>query len=221
MTAGEVVVGVDIGTTSTKVDRVRHRRTTARRRTRSATRSTSRTRAAPSRTPSGSSTRCVESVPAHVVAELAGPVAGLSFSSAMHSLIGLDADGVPLTPSVTWADSRASAQAERLRAAPPAGWPCTAAPARRCTRWRRCPSWSGSASRSRSCSSGSRTGSGIKDYVLLRLAETLVIDHSVASATGLMDIYRLAWDAEALPRRRDHRGAAAASWSRPPPCCPG
>ena len=53
-----------------------------------------------------------------VVTELGAGIAGLSFSTAMHSLIGLDPDGVPLTPSVTWADSRASSQAERLRAAP-------------------------------------------------------------------------------------------------------
>ena len=36
----------------------------------------------------------------------------------MHSLIGLAADGTPLTRSLTWADSRAGAQAERLRASP-------------------------------------------------------------------------------------------------------
>ena len=39
---------------------------------------------------------------------------------------------------------------------------------------------------------------GIKDYVLLRMCDALVIDHSMASGTGLMDIHRLAWDAEAL-----------------------
>jgi gluconokinase len=53
-----------------------------------------------------------------VVAGLGRPLAGLSFSTAMHSLIGLDGDGVPITPSVTWADSRSSAQAERIRASP-------------------------------------------------------------------------------------------------------
>ena len=43
---------------------------------------------------------------------------GLSFSSAMHSLIGLDTDGRAITPSITWADLRATEQAERLRATP-------------------------------------------------------------------------------------------------------
>jgi len=39
---------------------------------------------------------------------------------------------------------------------------------------------------------------GIKDYVLLKLCDTLITDHSVASGTGLMDIHHLEWDSEAL-----------------------
>ena len=42
-------------------------------------------------------------------------VAGVALSGAMHSLVGLDGDGRPLTPLLTWADTRAAAQAERLR----------------------------------------------------------------------------------------------------------
>src|SRR3954467_12617273 len=41
-------------------------------------------------------------------------VAGLSFSAAMHSLLALDGGGSPLTPLLTWADTRAAAQADRL-----------------------------------------------------------------------------------------------------------
>ena len=39
---------------------------------------------------------------------------------------------------------------------------------------------------------------GIKDFVLPRLCDALVTDHSLASGTGLMDIQTLAWDSEAL-----------------------
>ena len=42
-------------------------------------------------------------------------VAGIAFSSAMHSLIALGPDGSPLTPSVIWADEPALPQARRLR----------------------------------------------------------------------------------------------------------
>ncbi|MCZ7439554.1 gluconokinase [Micromonospora sp. WMMC241] len=132
-----------------------------------------------------------------VVDELGGPVAGLSFSTAMHSLIGLDADGNPLTPSITWADSRASAQAERLRAAPSGlalhrrtGTPVhPMAPL---------PKLVWFAEQEPKLHERVSHWVGIKDLVLRRLAEALVTDHSVASATGLMDIHRLAWDTEAL-----------------------
>ncbi|TWJ23807.1 gluconokinase [Micromonospora endolithica] len=133
-----------------------------------------------------------------VAAELAGrPVAGLSFSSAMHSLIGLDAAGHPLTPSITWADSRAARQAERLRAVPSGlalhrrtGTPIhPMAPL---------PKLLWYAEQEPVLFATVAHWVGIKDWVLLRLCEVLMTDHSIASATGLMDIFQLAWDAEAL-----------------------
>lgn len=131
------------------------------------------------------------------VAAASGPLAGLSFSSAMHSLLGLDADGSPLTPLIIWADARATPEAQRLRASD-RGLPLhrrTGTPihpmaplaklmwfheheaelAGRVAHW-----------------------AGIKAYVLLNLCGRLVIDHSMASATGLLDIHRLQWDPEAL-----------------------
>jgi gluconokinase len=125
------------------------------------------------------------------------PVAGLSFSTAMHSLIGLDGDGVPLTRSITWADSRASAQAERLRAAVGGlalhrrtGTPVhPMAPLPKLVWFHE--------QEPKLCEKVAYWV-GIKDLVLLRLCEALVTDHSVASATGLLDIHQLEWDAEAL-----------------------
>ncbi|MEV1145038.1 gluconokinase [Micromonospora sp. NPDC049799] len=132
-----------------------------------------------------------------VVAEVGRPIAGLAFSSVMHSLIGLDPDGNPLTPSVTWADSRAARQAERLRAVPSGlalhrrtGTPIhPMAPLPKLlwyaeqepTTFGRVAYWV-----------------GIKDWVLLRFCDALMTDHSIASATGLMDIHQLTWDEEAL-----------------------
>ncbi len=132
-----------------------------------------------------------------VVGELDRPVAGLSFSSAMHTLIGLDRDSKPLTPSLSWADSRSGEQAERLRAAAGGlalhrrtGTPVhPMAPLSKLVWFReqqpevfaKAASWV-----------------GIKDYVLLRMCDALVTDHSMASGSGLMDIHRLRWDPEAL-----------------------
>ncbi|MGK5738548.1 gluconokinase [Micromonospora sp. URMC 103] len=131
------------------------------------------------------------------VADLDGPVAGLSFASAMHSLIGLDADGNPLTPSLTWADSRASRQAERLRAVPSGlalhrrtGTPVhPMAPL---------PKLLWFAEQEPALHDRVVHWVGIKDWVLLRLCGLLVTDHSLASGTGLLNIHTLAWDAEAL-----------------------
>ncbi|MFG3710179.1 gluconokinase [Micromonospora sp. NPDC047730] len=141
-------------------------------------------------------TAVLESIRA-VVAELGRPIAGLAFSTAMHSLIGLDADGNPLTPSLTWADSRASRQAERLRAVPSGlalhrrtGTPVhPMAPL---------PKLLWYAEQDPQLFGRVAYWVGIKDWVLLRLCDALVTDHSVASATGLMDIHQLSWDSEAL-----------------------
>jgi gluconokinase len=125
------------------------------------------------------------------------PIAGLSFSSAMHSLIGLDPDGRPLTPSVTWADSRAADQAEPLRSTAAGlalhrrtGTPIHAMSPLAKLIW----------FRQHDPKLCERVGHwvGIKEYVLLHMCAALVTDHSLASGTGLMDIHRLAWDPEAL-----------------------
>ncbi|MFC0675112.1 gluconokinase [Brachybacterium hainanense] len=133
------------------------------------------------------------------VAASIGPerVAGLCFSSAMHSLLALDEELVPMTPVVTWADTRAAVQAERVRAS--AGGlalhrrtgtpvhPMSPLPKLMWFReqepevFRRAAVWG-----------------GIKDWVLWRLCGALVVDHSIASAMGMMDIHQLAWDEEAL-----------------------
>ncbi|MDM4722654.1 gluconokinase [Micromonospora sp. WMMA1363] len=131
------------------------------------------------------------------VADLDRPVAALSFSSAMHSLIGLDAAGEPLTPSVTWADARASPQAERLRAGPGGlalhrrtGTPIhPMAPL---------PKLLWHAEQDPKLFARIAYWVGIKDWLLLRFCDTLVTDHSLASATGLLDIHTLSWDSEAL-----------------------
>jgi gluconokinase len=124
-------------------------------------------------------------------------VVGVAFSSAMHSLIALAADGSPLTPSVTWADGRAAAQARRLRETNE--WLTlhrrTGTPVHPMSPlvkllwfreqqpdiWQRAAHWV-----------------GIKEYVLSRLAGLLAVDESIASATGLYGLVARDWDAEAL-----------------------
>jgi gluconokinase len=124
-------------------------------------------------------------------------VCGLSFSAAMHSLIGLDAGGRPLTPSVTWADTRAAEQAERLRAGPGGlelhrrtGTPLhPMSPLPKLVWFREHePGLFAAVSR----------WVGIKEYVLADLVGELAVDHSVASATGLLESATLDWSGDAL-----------------------
>lgn len=133
-----------------------------------------------------------------VVAEVgAGRIAGLSFSSAMHSLMALDVELRPLTPVVTWADTRAAVQAERLRAS--AGGLAlhrrTGTPVHPMSPLTKLMWFREQEPRIRQ---NAAFWVGIKDWVLLRMCGALVVDHSLASASGLMDIHRLAWDEEAL-----------------------
>lgn len=125
------------------------------------------------------------------------PIAGLSFSSAMHSLIAIDAAGAPLTPSMTWADVRATDQAERLRADSGAaelhrrtGTPLQPMSPLLKLLWIR--------ENHPELLATTAHWIGIKDYVLQRLCGQLLCDHSMASATGLLDISLLTWDTEAL-----------------------
>ncbi|RIJ77522.1 carbohydrate kinase [Nakamurella silvestris] len=126
-----------------------------------------------------------------------GRIAGLSFSSAMHTLIGLSPDMAVLTPSSTWADTRADVQAERIRAGAGGlalhrrtGTPVhPMSPLVRLVWYRE--------QEPKLCE---RVGfwCGIKEFVLLRLTGSLVMDHSLASCSGLLDLQGLSWDEEAL-----------------------
>lgn len=133
-----------------------------------------------------------------VVDELgAHRIAGLSFSSAMHSLMALDQAHTPLTAAITWADTRASVQAERLRASPTGlalhrrtGTPIHPMSPLLKLMW--------FAEQALPLCQQVRTWAGIKDWVLWQLCGELVIDLSLASCSGLLDIHTRQWDPEAL-----------------------
>ncbi len=127
----------------------------------------------------------------------AGAIACVAFSAAMHSLIAVDKQGSPLTRSITWADNRAAVWAERIAHE----WGGNAIYRRTGTPihpmsplaklvWLRNdePDLFGRAARF----------IGIKEYVLFRFFGRYVVDYSIASATGLFNIERLDWDDDAI-----------------------
>ncbi|MDM0115582.1 gluconokinase [Variovorax sp. J22R133] len=136
----------------------------------------------------------------------------VSFSAAMHSVILVDAKGTPITRSITWADNRAAAWAERIKTEfnGDAIYRRTGTPIHPMSPlaklvWLRHdrPELFAKADRF----------VGIKEYVFHRLFGHWLIDHSIASATGLFNLEALDWDAEALALA----GVRAEQLSRPAP----
>jgi gluconokinase len=124
-------------------------------------------------------------------------VRAVACSTAMHSLLALDYGDRPLTRALTWADNRAAAQARELGALPGAGelarrtgTPISAMSPLAKLRWFR--------DEDPDAANRAARWVSMKDYLLLRLCGARAIDHSVASAMGLLDLDRLDWDDEAL-----------------------
>lgn len=122
-------------------------------------------------------------------------VAGVATSTPMHSLMGLDGDGTPLTPMITWADTRARRHADALRAEHLDVYRRTGTPLHPMAplaklRWMH--------DEQPQLVARVRTWVSIKEYLLAALTGTMVIDHASASATGLFALESQTWDDEAL-----------------------
>lgn len=124
-------------------------------------------------------------------------VIAIATSAAMHSLMAVDADGTALTGAVTWGDLRATEQARALRndhdwlgiykrtgvpvhpmnPLPKLMWFREHEPElfERAARW-----------------------VSIKEYLQFRLCGEWFIDHSTASTSGLLALESLSWDTELL-----------------------
>ena len=121
----------------------------------------------------------------------------LSFSSAMHSLLAVDARGAPLGNCITWADNRASKWAEKIRRDldGDAIYHRTGVPIHPMSPlvklvWLRETQPELFARAARFVS--------IKEFVLHQLCGEWAADWSVASASGLLNLRNLDWDDGAL-----------------------
>jgi gluconokinase len=124
-------------------------------------------------------------------------LAGVCFSAAMHSLIAVDGAGTPLTRAITWADLRSRPYAEALKGSPAGkriyrqtGTPVHAMSPLCKLLWLKDKEPEIFARAARFIS--------IKEYIWWRLFGKYQVDHSIASATGLYDIYALHWYGESL-----------------------
>ena len=121
----------------------------------------------------------------------------VSFSAAMHSLIAVGRDGELLTQSITWADTRSARQAKKIKEEKDGhaiylrtGTPIHAMSPLSKLVWLKEdePALFGQAEKF----------IGIKEFIFHRLFGEYVIDHSLASATGLFNLENLDWDKGAL-----------------------
>jgi gluconokinase len=140
----------------------------------------------------------IDSAVAECVARLGNArVVAISVSTAMHALVGLDSGHRPLTPLVTWADSRARPEARQLRQQGLArellqrsGTPVhPMSPLLKLIWFSR---------HEPELTARVRWWVGLKDYVLHHLTGELVTELSSASATGLLSVKTRDWDAGSL-----------------------
>jgi len=135
---------------------------------------------------------------AECVAAAAGAeVIAIALSTAMHGLIGVDAELRPLTPLITWADARARAEARMLRASGQGSelHRRTGAPVHSMTPLAKLM-WL-QRHEPRICRDA-RWWLGLKDYLLLRLTGAVATELSSASGTGLLDMASRSWSTAAV-----------------------
>ncbi|MGE5507830.1 MAG: gluconokinase [Chitinophagales bacterium] len=135
----------------------------------------------------------------------------VGLANAMHSLVALDGEGNLLSNAIIWADLRAAEDAARLKAEGLAdafyrrtGCPVHPMYLPAKVRWLMAQA---------PFAPAVRRVATLKDYLIWRLTGRWALDHSSASATGLLNLETLAWDeavlqavglaAEALPELVD------------------
>jgi len=126
-----------------------------------------------------------------------GEVKGISFSSAMHSLILMDKNDQPLTRAITCADNRAAKYSEELKENGVGAqiYAKTVTPIHPMAPlskilWLR--------NEQPELFNKTKKFIDLKSYVFFRLFGVYKMEYSIASATGMFNIFKLDWDQQAL-----------------------
>ncbi|MEK4345138.1 gluconokinase [Paenibacillus sp. FSL P4-0184] len=121
----------------------------------------------------------------------------VSFSSAMHSVIAMDENDLPLTPCITWADNRSEAWAHKIKnelngheVYKRTGTPIHPMSPLTKIAW--------IVNDLPEIASKVKIYIGIKEYIFKKFFDHYVVDHSLASAMGMMNLKTLDWDKDAL-----------------------
>ena len=124
-------------------------------------------------------------------------IAGICFSAAMHSLMAVDNNGKPLTSLMLWADTRSSEQAAQIKKSlavkelyESCGVPIHPMTPLCKIMWLR--------DNEPAIFNKAFKFISLKEYLFYRFTGEYVIDHSIASATGMLNIHTLQWHGPAL-----------------------
>ncbi|HLK29962.1 MAG TPA: gluconokinase [Puia sp.] len=197
MTSAQSIIGIDIGTTNTKgVAFTKEGKVLA---------SVNETYSAVSSKERyhelmpGEVLNAVVTVLKKIIAEIKplAEIKGISFSCAMHSLMAVAENGKPLTNFMTWADLRSADEATKLKHTDVGnkiyercGTPIHAMTPICKILWLK--------NNQPDILSKAYKFIGIKEYFWHEFFGKYKIDYSIASATGMFDIYEFKWNEEAL-----------------------
>ncbi|MGY1743025.1 MULTISPECIES: gluconokinase [unclassified Blastococcus] len=201
---GDVVIGLDVGTTAAKAvafspgSAWRH----------SAQREYPLAQPRPGwqvQDPDAVLTATLDALRECVAATAGAPVTAVSVGTAMHGLLALDQHSRPVTPLLTWADSRAAEQARWLRGSGLATelHRVTGTPVHPMSPLTKLMWFAGS---DPPTCAAARWWVGLKEYVLLGLTDCLVTELSSASGTGMLDLVARDWYDGALELAAVNRG---------------
>ncbi|THU30769.1 gluconokinase [Niastella caeni] len=124
-------------------------------------------------------------------------VASICFCASMHSVLAVDKNGNPLGNAITWADNRAKKEAQELRrsALGKSLYAATGTPIHPMSPLVKI-AWIRNSDKERFRQTSKFLS--IKSYIIHQLTGEYMIDYSIASATGLMNIHTIKWEADAL-----------------------
>jgi gluconokinase len=124
-------------------------------------------------------------------------VACICFSSSMHSVLAVDKRGNPMGKAITWADNRAIKEAADLKqtALGDKIYKATGTPLHPMSPLAKI-AWIKNNEKEKFKQVSKFLS--LKTYILQQLTGEYLIDYSIASATGLLNIHKINWDTDAL-----------------------
>jgi gluconokinase len=124
-------------------------------------------------------------------------VSCICFSSSMHSVLAVDKSGNPIGYAITWADNRAKKETQALKKSSTGKniYKATGTPLHPMSPLMKI-AWLKNNDKERFAQTSKILS--LKSYVIHQLTGEYMIDYSIASATGLLNIHKIKWEPDAL-----------------------